>query len=72
MKPLYSRWILREPPSFSPFGSEEGGSGDDLNPVLVSGFGRPSRVGVDGSLTGLRHGISVSNIGYRILRHFAF
>ena len=27
-------------------------SGDDLNPVLVSGFGRLSWVGVDGSLTG--------------------
>ena len=29
-----------------------GGSGDDLNPVLVSGFGRLSWVGADGGLTG--------------------
>ena len=27
-------------------------SGDDLGPVLVSGFGRLSWVGVDGGLTG--------------------
>ena len=27
-------------------------SGDDLNPVLVSGLGRLSGVGVDGGLTG--------------------
>lgn len=29
-------------------------SGDDLNPVSVSGFGRLGGVGVDGGLTGLR------------------
>ena len=29
-----------------------GESGDDLGPVLVSGFGRLSWVGVDGGLTG--------------------
>lgn len=30
-------------------------SGDDLNPVLVSGFGRLSWVGADGGLTGFVH-----------------
>ena len=34
-----------------PSGVQEG-SGDDLNPVLVSGFGRLSWVGADGGLTG--------------------
>lgn len=29
-------------------------SGDDLNPVSASGFGRLGGVGVDGGLTGLR------------------
>lgn len=33
-------------------GWQEGESGDDLDPVLVSGFGRSSWVSVDGELTG--------------------
>ena len=37
-----------------PSGFQEG-SGDDLNPVLVSGFGRLSWVGADGGLTGFVH-----------------
>ena len=31
---------------------QEGESGDDLDPVLVSGFGRSSWESVDGDLTG--------------------
>ena len=34
------------------FGAKIGESGDDLDPVSVSGFGRLGRVGVDGGLTG--------------------
>lgn len=31
---------------------DSGESGDDLDPASASGFGRLSRVGVDGGLTG--------------------
>ena len=46
----------------SPETQEE--SGDDLNPVSVSGFGRPSWVGVDGGLTGSASALAVARTWY--------